>query len=117
VRGWLISGALRGYKFNNREWRVTRSALRDYIARQAATSDLLRETIEGDITAWRWLRGSRNEDGTDEDAQDGAGDVRVVVQVGTQPLGKAQHPLADGKVGQHVIRDVGGDLGHAACVA
>ena len=43
VRGWLISGALRGYKFNNREWRVTRSALRDYMVRQAATSDLLCE--------------------------------------------------------------------------
>ena len=60
VRGWLISGALRGYKFSNREWRVTRSALRDYIARQAATSDLLRETTEGDITAWRRVRGSRH---------------------------------------------------------
>ena len=34
-------------------------------------------------------------DGSDEDAQDGAGDVRVVVQVGTQPLGKAQHPTGD----------------------
>ena len=56
-------------------------------------------------------------DGSDEDAQDGSGDVRVVVQVGTQPLGKAQHPLADGKVGQHVIGDVGGDLGHAARIA
>ena len=27
VRGWLMSGALRGYKFNNRDWRVPRAAL------------------------------------------------------------------------------------------
>lgn len=56
-------------------------------------------------------------DGSDEDPQNGAGDVRVVVQEGTQSLRQAQHPLADGKVGQHVIRDVGGDLGHAPCIA
>ena len=30
---------------------------------------------------------------------------------------KRPFPLADGKVGQHVIGDVGGDLGHAARIA
>ncbi len=56
-------------------------------------------------------------DRTDEDPQDGAGDDRVAVREGTQPLRKAQHPLSDGKVGQYVISDVGCDLGHAPCVA
>jgi hypothetical protein len=35
-------------------------------------------------------------DGPKEDLQDGTGDVRVVVQEGAQPLGKAEHPLAQG---------------------
>ena len=33
LRGWLISGDLRGYKLNNREWRVPRSARRWCMAR------------------------------------------------------------------------------------
>ena len=56
-------------------------------------------------------------DGTDEDPQDGASDVRAALQVGTEPLRKAEHPLSHRKVGQHMIRDVGGDLGHAARIA
>jgi len=31
IRGWLIAGDLRGYKLNGRDWRVTRSALREYL--------------------------------------------------------------------------------------
>ena len=31
VRGWLISNALRGYKLNNRDWRVPRAALGEYL--------------------------------------------------------------------------------------
>ncbi len=53
VRGWLISGDLRGYKLNNREWRMPRSALRDYIARQAETGHQATETAEVDIAEWR----------------------------------------------------------------
>ena len=55
--------------------------------------------------------------GADEDPQDGSGDLWVVVQVGTQPLRQAEHPLSHGKVGQDAIADMGGDLGHAACIA
>ncbi len=51
VRGWLISKALRGYKLNNRDWRVPRTALREYLEAQATQSS---ETPgEVDITAWR----------------------------------------------------------------
>ena len=53
-------------------------------------------------TRARAAQGGAN--GTDEDPQDGARDVWVVVQEGTQPLRKAQHPLADGKVRQHSDR-------------
>lgn len=35
VRRWLISGDLRGYKLNDKAWRVPRSALDAYRARQA----------------------------------------------------------------------------------
>ena len=35
VRGWLLSGALRGFKLNNRDWRVPRTALREYLEAQA----------------------------------------------------------------------------------
>ena len=45
VRGWLLSGDLRGYKFH-REWRIPRSALRDYLTAQAATSVAQRDTGE-----------------------------------------------------------------------
>ena len=51
VRGWLIAGMLRGYKLNNRDWRVPRAALREYLEAQATQSS---ETPgEVDITAWR----------------------------------------------------------------
>ena len=32
VRGWLLSGALRGFKLNNRDWRVPRTALREVLS-------------------------------------------------------------------------------------
>ncbi len=35
VRGWLVSGALRGYKLNARDWRIPRAALREYLDGQA----------------------------------------------------------------------------------
>ena len=56
VRGWLISRDLRGYKLNNREWRVPPSALRDYLMRQAETGHRATDTAEVDIGAWRSVR-------------------------------------------------------------
>ena len=39
------------------------------------------------------------------------------MQEGTETLGEREHPLARREVGQHVIREMGGELGHAARVA
>ena len=51
IRAWLISKALRGYKLNNCDRRVPRTALREYLEAQATRSS---ETPgEVDITAWR----------------------------------------------------------------
>lgn len=54
VRGWLISKALRGYKINNRDWRVPRPALREYLETQVTEKSAT--TDEVDITAWRGVR-------------------------------------------------------------
>ena len=51
IRAWLISKALRGYKLNNRVWRVPRTALREYLEAQATQS--IETPGEVDITAWR----------------------------------------------------------------
>ena len=57
VRGLLISGALRGYKLNNRDWRIPRSALRDSMAFEAAgVGKTSKEAGEADITARRAVR-------------------------------------------------------------
>ena len=59
IRGWLISGALRGsYKLNGRDWRIRRSALREYLDGQAETNDPPSEAGEVDIAAWRKVRGA-----------------------------------------------------------
>jgi len=59
----------------------------------------------------------RRADGPEEDPQDGACGVGVVVQEGPQPFWKAEHPLAHGQMGKHVVSEMRGDLGHAPCVA
>ena len=46
-----------------------------------------------------------------------ASDIRAAFQEGAETLRKAQHPLSHGKVRQHVIGDVGGDLGHSPRIA
>lgn len=58
VRGWLIAGELRGYKLNGRDWRVPRSALRDYLTGQTAGAqpETPPDTEDVDIGAWRKLR-------------------------------------------------------------
>lgn len=64
VRGWLISGALDGYKLNGRDWRITAAALRRYLEGQqgARKGHQRRDTGEEgggvDIGAWRRGRGS-----------------------------------------------------------
>lgn len=35
IRGWLQSGALRGYKLHGKEWRVSRSAIREFHEQEA----------------------------------------------------------------------------------
>ena len=40
VRGWLIAQDFRGFKFNGRDWRVPRAALREYLDVQAAEAGL-----------------------------------------------------------------------------
>jgi excisionase family DNA binding protein len=58
VRRWLIAGDLRGYKLNGKSWRVPRSALETYRARQAGElpESLPENDQEVDIGAWRKLR-------------------------------------------------------------
>ena len=59
VRDWLLSGALRGYKFNDRDWRVPRAALEEYLdAQSKPTSATPRDTGDVDIRAWRRIRGT-----------------------------------------------------------
>ncbi len=61
VRGWLIAGALRGsYKLNGRDWRIRRSALREYLTAQTETNNPPSEAGEVDIAAWRKVRGVMN---------------------------------------------------------
>jgi excisionase family DNA binding protein len=59
VRRWLIAGDLRGYKLNGKAWRVPRSALEAYCARQAGElpDDAPDDEEDVDIGAWRKLRG------------------------------------------------------------
>lgn len=53
VRGWLIAGDLRGYKLNNRDWRVPRSSLREFLVRQDDTEPEPDDIEPVDISAWR----------------------------------------------------------------
>ena len=57
VRSWLVEGRLRGYKLRNRDWRVPRSALRQFLNEQPANesrkpADTARAE-KVDIGAWR----------------------------------------------------------------
>ena len=58
VRDWLLSGALRGYKFNDRDWRVPRAALEEYLDAQSKPTRSLRRRSSSSGTGWeRSLRG------------------------------------------------------------
>lgn len=56
IRSWLISGALRGYKLNGRDWRVPGTALREYLEGQATEAPLGVGNV--DISAWRKVGGA-----------------------------------------------------------
>ncbi len=60
VRSWLISGELRGYKLQNRDWRVPRSALREFLNNQPANrsgDDAGPKSLRRvDLGAWRKVR-------------------------------------------------------------
>ena len=57
-RGWLLDGTLRGYKINNRDWRITRTTLRDFLASQPKKEGPPLESSKVDITAWRRVGGA-----------------------------------------------------------
>ncbi len=65
VRGWLLDRRLDGYKINNRDWRITRTALREFLASQPKKEGPPLEPGKVDITAWRRVRGERNQDSID----------------------------------------------------
>ena len=59
VRGWLISGALRGYKLHGYAWRVPCTALREYLDHQPMRhEEIPRGASAVDITEWRRLLGA-----------------------------------------------------------
>jgi hypothetical protein len=59
----------------------------------------------------------RGANGSNEDAQRGTGDGRIVVEEGANPLRDRQHPPTDGQRGQDVVGEMGGGLHHATPVA
>ena len=65
VRGWLLDRRLDGYKINNRDWRITRTALREFLASQPKKEGPPLEPGKVDITAWRRVPGPRSHDSID----------------------------------------------------
>jgi excisionase family DNA binding protein len=57
VRGWCTAGQLRGYKLNNREWRVPVSALEQFLEEQRAGTSSKpkpsRAAEDADLGSWR----------------------------------------------------------------
>lgn len=55
VRGWLGSGALRGYRLNGREWHVPRAAVREYLEAQRNGNRQVtkRNGKAADLSAWK----------------------------------------------------------------
>jgi hypothetical protein len=55
--------------------------------------------------------------GPQQDVEDGTGGPGPVVEEGPETFGHREDPLADGHVGNDVVHQVGGGLGHAFGVA
>lgn len=54
VRGWLSAGKIpEAYRLHGREWRIPRSALREYLDRQARGEPTAELEGDGDLGAWR----------------------------------------------------------------
>ena len=53
----------------------------------------------------------------DEYANDGATQMVMPRQLIPQAVRQAEHPLSHGRVGEHVVDEVGGALGHSAAAA
>jgi excisionase family DNA binding protein len=51
VRGWCQTGELRAYRFQGKEWRITREALREFQDRQASGVD--QDGGDDDLASWR----------------------------------------------------------------
>lgn len=59
ARGWFEHGALKGHRFNGREWRATRADFEAFKKRPRKPSDSTPEPTPGrtpDLGAWRKLR-------------------------------------------------------------
>jgi len=57
------------------------------------------------------------QEGPDEDAEDRTAEAVVPGEEVAQTVREAQHPLADGDVGQHAIHEAGSAFGHAPAAA
>jgi len=57
IRGWLQNGGLRGYKLKGKEWRVPRTAIREFQTRQADPTTAESTALDtADLSAWRGHR-------------------------------------------------------------
>ena len=90
------------------------------VVEEAATLEVAQEGDGAELrvgTGGRTGAPERGAAGAQQDAEHGAGEVRVVGQEGADPRRQGEHPLADGQRRQDVVGEVGGHLHHAACVA
>ena len=53
VRDWIKAGRLRGYRLNDREYRITASALREFQEEQRNGASHAERLGEADLGAWR----------------------------------------------------------------
>jgi hypothetical protein len=72
-------------------------------------------SLTGAAARSRWARGGP--DSAEQDPEHGAGENRVVVEEGADPLGDGEHPLAVRRPRQDLVVQVGGDLDHPPGVA
>lgn len=57
IRGYLLEGALDGYRLRGREWRITREALRGFQDRRGQAIAKPASGSGDDLSAWRRHRG------------------------------------------------------------